>query len=208
MHTNDEVQAGKEQAKTRIKDEPSCRTIRPTPCAKPRKRGTASRVWSWMNFTFNVSIGVTASSASHTPAPRPHMKRACGVSTPRSSHECFLNSSNEPNLLQVKLVVKITICVRVGGSECVSSDKTIPDSRLRDGEIKKNAKAAIKASNAIASNSLLDAIYRALVFTNKSHSLIELHLRFDIFGWKSNENLNSTSETSYNTSYYKRKYQT
>ena len=56
--------------------------------------------------------------------------------------------------------------------ERVGGDKTIPDSRLWDGEIEKNAKAAIKARNAIASYSLLDAVYRALVFTNNSHSFI------------------------------------
>ena len=51
------------------------------PWKNPLNLGFAD-LWSFMNFTFTVSIGVTASIASDTPAPNPHSNRDIGDKFP------------------------------------------------------------------------------------------------------------------------------
>lgn len=80
---------------------PSWRIIVDTPWKNPLNWGFPLR-WSLMNFTLTVSIGVTANMASHTPAPRPANNFPPAVNWPLWSCICFLNVSNEPNLMRGK----------------------------------------------------------------------------------------------------------
>lgn len=67
------------------------------PCKKPLNLGFSSR-WSLMNFTFTVSIGVTASMASDTPAPSPHNTLWAAVNSPFPPVTWVLRASKAPNL--------------------------------------------------------------------------------------------------------------
>lgn len=77
-----------------------------TPWKNPLNLGLAER-WSFINFTFKVSIGVTAKIASDTPAPKPHNNRFPGERFPWLSILYFLSSSNAPNLSKYKQVTII-----------------------------------------------------------------------------------------------------
>lgn len=70
-----------------------------TPWKKPLYLGLAD-LWSLMNLTLTVSIGVTANIASQTPAPKPHRTLICGLRLPFSSTAFFFSISKEPNLWQ------------------------------------------------------------------------------------------------------------
>lgn len=76
---------------------PSSLSINPTPWKKPLYLGVAD-LWSLMNFTLTVSIGVTAKMASQIPAPSPQNILLSADKLPRSSTARFLNVSKAPNL--------------------------------------------------------------------------------------------------------------
>ena len=72
-------------------------TIMPTPWKNPRNLGLAD-LWSLINLTLMVSIGVTAKIASQTPALKPANRRRWAFSLPSSSTRWFFTLSNAPNL--------------------------------------------------------------------------------------------------------------